>query len=36
MGRSIHTAKKNTNTLVVACMEIGLEINADKIKYLTM
>jgi len=30
---SIHTKKKNTETLVFASKEIGLEVNADKTKY---
>jgi hypothetical protein len=36
LGRSIHTIKKNTEILVVASKEIGLEINADKTKYMVM
>jgi hypothetical protein len=31
-GRSIHTIRENTDTLVVASKEIGLEVNADKTK----
>ena len=34
LGRSIHTRKKNTEALVVASKEIGLEVNADKTKYM--
>jgi hypothetical protein len=30
LGRSIHTIKKNTEALVVASKEIGIEVNADK------
>jgi len=30
---SVHTVKKNAVTLVVASEEIGVEVNADKIKY---
>ena len=30
LGGSIHTVKKNTDTLVVASKEIGLEGNAEK------
>jgi len=30
LDRSIHTIKKNTEALVVARKEIGLEVNADK------
>ena len=32
LGGSVHTIKKNADALVVACQEIGLEVNADKIK----
>jgi len=32
LGESVHTIKKNTETLVVASKEIGLEVNADKTK----
>jgi len=32
----MHTTKKNTEALVVACKEIGLEANADKTKYMFM
>ena len=33
---SVHTIKKNTETLVVASKETGLEVNADKTKYMVM
>ena len=36
LGRSVHTVKKDTNALVVASKETGLEVNADKTKYLVM
>jgi hypothetical protein len=36
LGGSIHTIKKNTEALVVARKEIGLEINAKKTKYMVM
>jgi len=38
LGRSIrvHTIKKNTETLIVASKETGLEVNADKTKYMVM
>jgi hypothetical protein len=36
MGRSVHTIKKNTGSLVVASKDIGLEVNADKTKYVVM
>jgi hypothetical protein len=32
LGRSICTIEKNTQALVVASKEIGLEVNADKTK----
>ena len=36
LGGSVHTIKKNAESLVVASKEIGLEINADKTKYMVM
>jgi hypothetical protein len=36
LGGSIHAIKKNTETLVVGSNEIGLEVNADKTKYMVM
>jgi hypothetical protein len=36
MGGSIRTMKKNTEVLLVGSKEIGLEVNADKIKYVYM
>jgi hypothetical protein len=35
-GGSIHTLKENTEVLVTATREIGLEISADKTKYMVM
>jgi hypothetical protein len=35
LGGSVHTKKKNTEALVVAG-KIGLEVNADKTKYMVM
>ena len=35
-GGSVHTVKKNIEALVVASKEIGLEVNADKTKYMVM
>jgi len=35
LGGSIHTIKKNTGTLVVASKN-GLNVNADKTKYMVM
>ena len=36
MGGSVHTIKENAEALVVASKEIGLEVNADKTKYMIM
>jgi len=36
LGVSVHTIKTNTETLVLASKEIGLEENADKTKYMVM
>jgi hypothetical protein len=36
LGGSVHTVKKNVEDLVVATKEIGLEVNADKTKYMVM
>jgi len=36
LGGSIHTIEKNTEALVVASKETGLELNADKTKYMVM
>ena len=33
---SIHTVKENAEALIVASKEIGLEVNADKTKYMVM
>jgi hypothetical protein len=33
LGRSIHTIRKNTEALLIASKEIGLEVNAEKAKY---
>ena len=33
---SIHTLKEKAETLVTATREIGLEVNADKTKYMVM
>jgi len=32
LGRTIHTIEENTEALVVASKETGLEVNADKTK----
>ena len=34
LGGSVHTVKENAEALVVATTEIGLELNADKTKYM--
>ena len=36
LGGSIHTLKENVEALVPATREIGLEVNADKTKYMVM
>jgi len=36
LGASIHTIEKNMEALLVARKEIGLEVNADKTKYMVV
>ena len=36
LGGSVHTIKKDTEALLVRSKEIGLEVNADKTKYMFM
>jgi hypothetical protein len=36
LGGSVHTVKENVEALVVAIKEIGLEVNANKTKYMVM
>jgi hypothetical protein len=36
LGGNVHAVKKNTEALVAAAKEIGLEVNADKTKYMVM
>ena len=36
LGGSLNTTEKNTDALVVASKEIGLEVNADKTKCMVM
>jgi hypothetical protein len=36
LGGSIHTVRKNTEALLIATKEIGLEVNAEKTKYVVM
>jgi hypothetical protein len=36
LGESIYTIKKNTEALVVASKESGLQVNAEETKYMVM
>jgi hypothetical protein len=36
LGGSVRTVKENSEALVVASKKIGLEVNADKTKYVVM
>jgi hypothetical protein len=36
LGGSVHAIRRNTEALVVASKEIGLEVNAEKTKYMVM
>ena len=36
LGGSVHTVRENAEALVAAAKEIGLEVNADKSKYMVM
>jgi hypothetical protein len=36
LGRSIRSIKKNAEGLVIASKETGLEVNAEKTKYMVM
>jgi hypothetical protein len=36
LGGSIHSIKKNAEDLVIASKETGLEVNAEKTKYMVM
>jgi len=36
LGGSVHTIKKSTEALLVHSKEIGLEVSADKTKYVVM
>jgi hypothetical protein len=36
LGDNIHTVKKNTQTLIDASREVGLEINVEKTKYMML
>jgi hypothetical protein len=34
LGKKVHTVKKSTGALLVGSKQVGLEINADKTKYM--
>ena len=36
LGANVHSVKETAGTLVVVSKEIGLEVNADKTKYMVM
>jgi len=36
LGGSVQTIQENAEALVVASKEIGLDVNADKTKYVVM
>ena len=36
LGGGVDTVKKNTEAIIVASKETGLEVNADKTKYMVM
>ena len=36
LGRSVHTRKEKAEALVVVSKQIGLEVSADKTKYMVM
>jgi len=36
LGRNIYTVKENVEALVAATREIGMEVSADKTKYMVM
>ena len=36
MGGGVHTVKENAEALIVANKETGLEVNADKTRYMVM
>jgi hypothetical protein len=36
IARSVHSIKKNAEDLIIASKEIGLEVNAEKTKYMVM
>jgi len=36
LGERVHTVKENAEALVLASKETGLEVNAEKTKYMVM
>jgi hypothetical protein len=36
LGESVHTVRENAEAVVVATKETGIEVNADKTKYMVM
>ena len=36
LGESVHNVKENEEALIVASKETGLDVNADKTKYMVM
>jgi hypothetical protein len=36
LGDNLDTVKRNTETLIDACKEVGLEINVEKTKYMLL
>jgi len=36
LGGSVHTVRENAEALIVASKEIGLEVNADKTKFMVI
>jgi hypothetical protein len=36
LGGSVHSVRENAEALVVATEELGLEVNADKTRYMVM
>ena len=36
LGGNVHTTKENTEAVVVASKDIGLEVNANKTKYMVI
>jgi hypothetical protein len=36
LGESLRTIRKNTEALIIASKEMGLEVNVEKTKYMVM